>query len=124
MAIRQISSHWPIIGVGLILLVYHRGHAGQCFSDLILADHAVVQPVGDVLAGDAQRRTVFHESDIVNVRHFGTAHPVFHPAHNVAEDTLCVVVEFTLNRFRRDLVAIVNRQAQQLSERPALLSPQ
>ena len=59
-AIRQIGSHRPIIGVSLILLVYHRRHAGQCFSDLILADHAVVQPVGDVLAGDAQRRTVFH----------------------------------------------------------------
>ena len=41
-AIRQVSSHWPIIGVGLILLVYHCGHAGQCFSDLVLADHAVV----------------------------------------------------------------------------------
>ncbi|GIR68923.1 MAG: hypothetical protein CM15mP74_01740 [Halieaceae bacterium] len=53
--IREVSSHWPITGVSLILLVYHRGHAGQCFSDLILADHAVMQPVGDVLAGDAQR---------------------------------------------------------------------
>ena len=41
-AVRRVSSHWPIIGVGLILLVYNCGHSGECLADLILADHAVM----------------------------------------------------------------------------------
>ena len=70
MAILQIDGHWPIIGVSLILLVDDCGHADKCLLDLILADDIVKQPVGNVLAGDAQRGAVFHQSDIVDVRHF------------------------------------------------------
>ena len=81
-----IDGHWPIIGVSLILLVYDCRHSSKGLPDLIFADDTVMQPIGNVLAGDTQRGTVFHQSDIVNVRHFGATHAVFHPAHDIAKD--------------------------------------
>ena len=64
-------------------------------------DDAVVQPVGDVLAGDAQRGAVLHQADVVDVGHLGAADALVDPAHDVAEDALRVVVELLLDRPRR-----------------------
>ena len=50
-----------------------------------------------MLAGDPQGRAVFHQADIVDVRHLGAAHPLIDPTHHVTEDTLSVVVELTLD---------------------------
>ena len=61
------------------------------------AHHAVQQPVGHVLAADAQRCTVFHEADVVDVGHLGAAHALVHPAHHIAQNALRVVVEFLLD---------------------------
>ena len=58
-----------------------------------LVGDAVVQPVGDVLAGDAQRGAVLHQADVVDVGHLGAADALVDPAHHVAEDALRVVVE-------------------------------
>ena len=59
------------------------------------------QPVGDVLAGNPQCGAVFHQADVVDVGHFGAAHALFHPADDVAQDALAVVVQFLLFfRFR------------------------
>jgi hypothetical protein len=57
----------------------------------------VVQPVGDVLAGDAQRGAVLHQADVVDVGHLGAADALVDPAHHVAEDALGVVVELGLD---------------------------
>jgi hypothetical protein len=54
----------------------------------------VEQPVGHVLRGDAQRRAVFHQPDIVDVGHLGAADPLIDPAHDIAKDALGIVVEF------------------------------
>ena len=64
---------------------------------LRLGDHAVMQPVGDVLAGDAQRGAVLHQADVVDVRHLGAADALVDPAHDIAEDALGVVVELLLH---------------------------
>ena len=60
-----IGRHGLVVRIRLILLVHYGGHARQCFADLLLGDHAVMQPVGNVLAGDAQRGAVFHEPHVV-----------------------------------------------------------
>jgi hypothetical protein len=48
-------------------LVYHGGHALEGFGDLGLGDDAVQQPVGHVLAADAQGGAVFQEADVVDL---------------------------------------------------------
>ena len=54
---------------------------------------AVEQPVGHVLRGDAQRRAVLHQADVVDVGHLGAADALIDPAHDIAENALRVVVE-------------------------------
>ena len=77
----------------LVGLVDHGGHALQRGAHLRLAADAVAQPVGDVLAGDAQGGAVLHQADVVDVRHLGAAHALVDPAHHVAEDALGIVLD-------------------------------
>ena len=65
----------------------------------------MVQPVGDVLAGDAQSGAVLHQAHIVDVRHLGAAHALVDPTHNIAENALRVVVQFRLHLLRRKVFA-------------------
>ena len=67
----------------------------------VLGGDAVVQPVGDVLAGDAQRGAVLHQADVVDVGHLRAADALVDPAHDVAEDALRVVVELLLDLLGR-----------------------
>ena len=53
---------------------------------------SVMQPVGDVLAGNSQGGAVFHQADVVDVRHLGAANALADPAHHVAQNPLGVVV--------------------------------
>ena len=76
-----------------------------------------MQPIGDMLAGNPQRRTVFHQADIVNIWHFRAANAMVDPAHNIAEDTLCVIVELLLNIFRLPLRVAFDRHSEDFFER-------
>ena len=80
----KVASHRLVQRVASVLGVDHGGHALKSFLDLGGGHHAMMQPVGHVLAGDAQRGTVFHQRYVVDVRHLGAAH------------ALVVVVEFLL----------------------------
>ena len=40
---------------------------------------------------------IFHKGNIMNVGHFRTAHALIDPAHNIAQQTLDVVVQFRLD---------------------------
>jgi hypothetical protein len=51
----------------------------------------VVQPVGHVLAADAQRGAVFHQAHVVDVGHLGAAHALVDPAHHIAQDALALL---------------------------------
>ena len=82
-------------------------------------DDAVAQPVGDVLAGDAQGRAVLHQPDVVDVRHLGAADALVDPAHHIAEDALAVVVELLLHVVRRPVRPVGERDGQQIVERRA-----
>ena len=103
--------------------VDHGGHALHRLDHLLLGRDAVAQPVGDVLAGDAERRAVFHQADIVDVRHLGATDAVVDPADDVAQDALRVVVQLLLNRIRRPVRPVGQRDRQdvvQLGALPAL----
>ena len=81
----------------LVLPIDYPSHALHGFHHLLLGADAVAKPVGDVLAGDTQRRAVFHQADIVDVRHLGATDALVDPAYHVAEDALGVVVQLLLH---------------------------
>ena len=83
-----IPAHRPVGRVAGVLAIDHRRHAPQRREHLLAGADAVAQPVGDVLAGDAQGGAIFHERDIVEIRHLGAADAEVDPAHHVAEDAL------------------------------------
>ena len=93
----EVGRHWPVEGIAGVLAVHDGGHALHGLQHLRLGGDAVQQPVGDVLAGDAQRGAVLHQADVVDVRHLGAADALIDPAHHVAEDALGVVVELLLD---------------------------
>ena len=71
-----------------------RRHALHDLHDAFARHDALVQPVGDVLRGDAAGRAVFHEADVVDVGHFRATDALVDPAHDVAEYALRIVLEF------------------------------
>src|SRR5690606_5479237 len=87
--------------IALVLAVDHGGHALHGFHDLFTGHDAVTQPVGHVLAGNAQRGAVFHEPHVVDVGHLRAAHALVDPAHHIAQYALRIVVEFLLDLFGR-----------------------
>ena len=44
------------------------GHALERRHDLLVVDDAMQQPVGNVLAGNAQGGTILHQADVVDIR--------------------------------------------------------
>ncbi len=93
----EVGSHGAVGGVGGVLLVDDGGHAVERFQHLLAGAETVAEPVGDVLAGDAERGAVFHEADIVDVGDFRATDALVDPADDIAEDALGVVVEFLLD---------------------------
>src|SRR4029079_14237529 len=104
--------HRRIVGIAGILTVNDHRHAFQGVDHLAFGGDAVAQPVGDVLAGNAQGRAVLHESDIVDIRDLRTANSLIDPAHDIAEDALGVVVEFVLDILGRPVYAAGDRHGQ------------
>ena len=79
------------------------------------------QPVGDVLAGNAQRGAVFHQAHVVEVGHLGAADALIDPAHDIAQQPLRVVVQFRAYFVFRPVRARRQRHRQQA--RPARAFP-
>ena len=96
----EVRCHRLVHRVARVLPVHHGGHAFQCFRHLGFIGDAVMQPVGDVLAGDAQGSAILHQSDVIDVGHLGAADALVDPAHHVAQDALRVVVELRLHILR------------------------
>ena len=80
----------------------------------------MVQPVGHVLARDAQRRAVFHQADVMDVGNLGAADARVDPAHHVPQDALDVVVEFMLHLVGQRQVAGQRRRQQGIGARGGL----
>ena len=92
----ELRCHVDVERITSILTIDYCSHPSQCRIDLVFSHDTVVQPVGNVLARDSQRRPVLHQPDVVDVGYFRAAHALVYPAHHVTENTLAVVVEFRL----------------------------
>ena len=68
-----------------------------------------MQPIGHMLAGNPQGRTVFHQAHIVDVGNFGTTNALVDPAHHIAQNALRIVIQFRLNIFRAPIGTLRNR---------------
>ena len=125
----KVVAHSQVTRIAGILFVHDPGHAPECLPHSALTRHSVKQPVGDMLTRDPQRCTILHETDVVDIGNLGAANALVYPAHNVAENALCVVVELRLNRLRIQRRRIAERrrqdavQACQFSRRELLLPP-
>src|ERR1051326_409144 len=69
----ETRRHRAVERIILVLPVHHAGHPFERVHHLRPVDDAVEQPIGNVLAGDAQGGAVFHQADVVDVRHLGAA---------------------------------------------------
>mmetsp|Transcript_14789 Transcript_14789/g.36192 ORF Transcript_14789/g.36192 Transcript_14789/m.36192 type:complete len:759 (-) Transcript_14789:48-2324(-) len=92
-----VRRHRLVVGVLGILIVDDGGHALHRVHDLLLGADAVVQPVGNVLRADPQRRPVLHQLHVVDVRNLGAPHAVANPPDDVPKEALDVVVELHLH---------------------------
>src|SRR5690606_27416314 len=113
-AVIEVRRHRAVGRVAGVLAVDHFSHALHAVDDLLLGDDAVTQPVGQQLAGDPQGGTVFHQADIVDVRHLGTAYALVDPTHHIAEDALDVVVDLVLLLFRAPVGVLGQRDGQDI----------
>ncbi len=109
------GRHRPIVWITGVLAVDDFGHAPERRHDLLVVDDAMQQPVGNVLAGNAQGGTILHQADVVDIRHLRAAHALVDPAHHIAENALAVVVELLLDRVRRP-VRLRNRDGQEVGQ--------
>ena len=76
--------HWAIAWISCILPIHHLGHSPHRVQYLLPGDDPMMQPVGDMLAGDAERCPILHQGYVVDVRHLGTANTLIDPAHDIA----------------------------------------
>ena len=93
----KVGRHVLIAGISGVLTIDDGGHLFECAGDLIFIGDAVMKPVGDVLAGDTQRGTIFHQADVVDIRNLRATDPLPHPADDVTQNALRVVIQFSLN---------------------------
>ena len=56
----EVCRHRVVVGICLVLCVDHRRHSGEGLADLLLAHNPMMQPVGNVLTGNAQGGAIFH----------------------------------------------------------------
>ena len=61
-----------------VLPVHDRRHLLHGLHHLVFVADAMMQPVGDVL-GNTQRRAIFHQADIVDIRHLGATDALVDP---------------------------------------------
>ena len=93
----EIRRHVRVCRIPGVLLIDHLRHALESLQYLICGANAVIQPVRDVLAGDAQCSAILHQAGIGDVRHFRATDTLIDPAHDIAEDALRIVIEFRLD---------------------------
>ena len=95
----ETRCHGAVAGITAVLAIHDLGHPLECLFDLFACAETVMQPVGNMLAGDAQRGAIFHEADVVDIRHLGTTHTRVDPPHHVAKNALAVVIQLMLDLF-------------------------
>ena len=97
-AVRKIVAHRTVSRIDGVLFVNNDGHTFESLPHLLFIRDAVQQPVGDVLARNSQCCPVFHDPNVIDVRHFRTTNTVIDPAYDVTQNALRVVVEIGLDK--------------------------
>ena len=95
-----------IVGV---LLIDNGSHPLERGHDLIFAYNAVLKPICNVLARDAESCAVFHQANVIDVGNLRAADAPIDSAHHISENFLGVVIELLLDLFRRLVRAGGNR---------------
>ena len=114
----RIAVHRLVERIARILRVDLRRHPRERRIDIGGGRDPVQQPVRHMLRRDAQRRTILHQADVMDVRNLGAADPLIDPAHDIAEDALCVVVQFVAHLVGSPVAArLGDRNGEQLGER-------
>ena len=101
----EARCHWAVCSVVGVLLVDHRSHSLQRTQRLCLGYHTVMQPIRELLAQDAERRTILHQADVINIGKPGAPDALVYPPHNITQNALRVIVELALNVFAAPLDA-------------------
>src|SRR6185436_9658952 len=115
-ALLELRRHVAVVAVARVLPIDDLRHALERRTDLLLIDDAVAEPVRNVLRRDAQRRAVLHEPDVVDVGDLRAADTLLDPAHDIAQDSLRVVVELALNLRVRELSTEQRRSEDSLEQ--------
>lgn len=116
-ALRLAARHGNVKRVAGILHVDLRRHLGEGRVRLLGRHDAMHQPVGHMLGGDAQGRAVLHQADVVDVRHLGAADALIDPAHDIAQDTLRIILQFLGNLLRLPVMADRDGHSQERGKR-------
>ena len=111
-----IRRHVTVVGVAVILPIDDLRHSFKGVDDLILREDAVLQPIGDVLARNSERRPILHQRDIIDIRNFRTADALIDPANDIAQDALRIVIQLALNLRRRQLPLQQQRRCENMLE--------
>src|SRR5690554_1013465 len=111
-AVVKVWCHVAVQRITGVLAVNDLGHTLHGFDNLLLGNNAVTQPVGHVLAGNTQGSAVFHQANIVDVRHLGATHTLLDPAYNVPQDALGVVVQLVADFFFAPVGVLGQRNGQ------------
>src|SRR5262249_13251530 len=79
-----IRRHITVVGIALILPIDDLRHSFKSVDDLVLREDAVLQPVGDVLARNSERGSIFHQSYVFYIRDLRAADALIDPANHVS----------------------------------------
>jgi len=78
-----LVRHFFVRFVLCILPIDNPSHAAKCFGNLRGRHNSVEEPIGDMLAADAERRTILHKANIVNVWNLRATNSLVHPSNHV-----------------------------------------
>ena len=116
-ALLGFFTHGLIQRVRAVLLIHDACHSLQGFAYGLFGNHAVLQPIGNMLTGNAQCGAIFHQSYMVNVRNLGAANALVNPAHDIAQYALNVVIQFRLNVGFTQVFGVLYRAVYQRRQR-------
>jgi hypothetical protein len=67
-ALVVVRRHVVVVGVATILPIDDLCHSLKGLDHTLLRDDAILEPIGDMLARYPERRPIFHQRNVVDVR--------------------------------------------------------
>ena len=76
-----------------------------------------MQPIGDMLARNAQCRAIFHQTHIVNIGHLRATNALINPADHIAQNALRIIIQFLHNLLSRQIPIQQRRRQNRIQTR-------